>query len=357
MLSQALNVALKNLILSFGDKTYRQVRGLAMGVACSPDVANLYGHYFEAQRIPDLDRLAFYKRYIDDLIAIVYADTAEEARQYVRSNIVLGDCEIIWEPASIHCPFLDMWLYIDPLTKTVEHTPYRKALNHFERIPWDSAHPVDVKKGTFMGELSRLATLSSKLEHYQTAIHDLCCVYISRGYPIPVIKHWSKQYAHKKWETRLSQAIVNEDPVLVVKTEFNTAWNWFDINILKDTIMTSLNHWKYDFISGKYGNVNSPVHPDQWDAWLELDRLDFAGIAGSLGLPRESVMDRLIHTVGEVEPRSAAIIDLGSYIMGNARWLLSRKRTQNFADIASLWRQSLLKTCVEQDDFVIPHEN
>ena len=357
MLSQALNVALTNLILSYGNKTYQQVRGLAMGVACSPDVANLYGHYFEAQQIPDLDRLAFYKRYIDDLIAIVYAETAEEARQYVRSNIVLGDCEIIWEPASIHCPFLDMWLYIDPYDQTVQHTPYRKALNHFERIPWDSAHPVDVKKGTFMGELSRLATLSSKLEHYETAIHDLCCVYISRGYPIPIIRHWSKQYAHKKWEARLSKAIVNEDPVLVVKSEFNSAWNWFNIDILKDTIMKSLGRWKYDFESGKYGNVNSPVHPDRWDEWVELDRLDFVGIADSLGLPRESVTDRLIHTVGEAEPRSAAILNLDSYIMGNARWLVSRKRTQNFADLASLWRQSLLKTCVEQDDFIIPHEN
>jgi hypothetical protein len=150
---------------------------------------------------------------------------------------------------------------------------------------------------------------------------------------------------------------VNEDPVLVVKTEFNTAWNWFNIDILKDTIMKSLSRWKYDFESGKYGNINSPVHPDRWDEWLELDRLDFVGIAASLGLPRESVTDRLIHTAGEAEPRSAAILNLDNYIMGNARWLISRKRTQNFADLASLWRQSLLKTCVEQDDFIIPHEN
>ncbi|MFL4368795.1 hypothetical protein, partial [Enterobacter asburiae] len=66
-----------------------------------------------------------------------------------------------WEVSEWNSPFLDMLVYIDPLTGQVEHTPYRKALNHKERIPWASHHPKDVKKGTYIGEMSRLATLSS----------------------------------------------------------------------------------------------------------------------------------------------------------------------------------------------------
>lgn len=36
-----------NLLCEFDGVTYRQLQGLAMGVACSPDIANLWGAFFE----------------------------------------------------------------------------------------------------------------------------------------------------------------------------------------------------------------------------------------------------------------------------------------------------------------------
>lgn len=356
MLELALEVALNNLIVQFGEQTYKQTRGLAMGVACSPDVANLFGHFHEALIVPNLNKLLFYKRYIDDVFALVEANSEIEAYNYMRDNLILEGCQIGWEVSQHHAVFLDMFVFRDPFTNNVEHMPYRKRLNHFERIPWDSAHPYDVKKGTFIGELSRLATLSSKIEYYRTAISDLCCVYISRGYPSSVINNWFRQYATKKWEARLLTRAVSEDPILVVKTEFNTAWDWFSIKSLEDTIMHKLNRYRNDFVSGVYGTQNTPVYQDRLTEWLVPAHAPAEDVLEHLGLPREALLVRDVDVVGGVKAESAGILDLGNYVMGNARWLVSRKRTQNFADLASLWRSSLLNIALEQDDFVPPVE-
>src|SRR6202050_3927005 len=68
--------------------------------------------------------------------------------------------------------------------------PYRKAQSHQERIPWISHHPLDVKRGTFIGEMSRLATISSLHSTYCDAIKSLAALYIARGYPSDLVYHW-----------------------------------------------------------------------------------------------------------------------------------------------------------------------
>jgi hypothetical protein len=45
-----------------------------MGVACSPDITNLYGDFYENKWIYQAQYIVFYKCYIDDIFAIVYTD-------------------------------------------------------------------------------------------------------------------------------------------------------------------------------------------------------------------------------------------------------------------------------------------
>ena len=85
-----------------------------MGVADSPDLANLYGWFFECQGgILGDPSVAFYGRYIDDCLAIVYAETAEQAIQIVSDKVQFDSCTIEWEATSYAVPFLDIQLYID----------------------------------------------------------------------------------------------------------------------------------------------------------------------------------------------------------------------------------------------------
>ena len=133
---------------------------------------------------------------------------------------------------------MDLFLYLDPIEKRLHWKPYSKPLNHRERIPWASHHPKDVKKGTFIGEMSRLATLCSKLEHYRDAISDLSNLYLARGYPDDAVRSWVKAHFSQRWERRLGEPIVR-DEVFVLKSHFNPAWSAFNVHGLSEVVVES----------------------------------------------------------------------------------------------------------------------
>jgi hypothetical protein len=61
-----------------------QKRGLAMGIVDSPHLAHLLGWYYERKcKILDNPLIPFYGRYIDDVFAIVYANSEEEALAHI----------------------------------------------------------------------------------------------------------------------------------------------------------------------------------------------------------------------------------------------------------------------------------
>lgn len=149
-----------------------------------------------------------------------------------------------WSVSEWNAPFLDMWVYIDgkgSLNPSIQWHPYCKALNHHERIPFVTNHPKDVKKGAFISEMSRLAMLSSKHSHYQSALLELQLMYEARGYPTTLVTRWISDHAQKRWENRLAPSrkeLQRESPVplLVVKTEFNPVWDQFNVHELMTTI-------------------------------------------------------------------------------------------------------------------------
>ena len=190
VLGTCLSIGNKNLVSQFNGRYYEQKRGLAMGVADSPDLANLYATHFEVQLGQVLNKpwLKYYKRYIDDIFALVEAPSEHEALRLLRDTVSFVGCEITWDASLTVCPFLDVHVFKDPRDPERLHfKPYRKARNHLERISWISHHPFDVKRGTFLGEMSRMASLCSSRELYNEAIHELQGLYIARGYPRGVI--------------------------------------------------------------------------------------------------------------------------------------------------------------------------
>ena len=242
--------AMTSLIVDGQDGvTYRQIRGLAMGVACSPDIANLYSDHFEKEWIHHADNVAFYKHYIDNIFAIVYMDNwdpeyagEKNPKAYMNEVIAFEGCTIDWEEATTSLVFLDLWIYIDG-DKNIQWKPYQKAGNHLERIPWESSHPTDIKQGTFIGEFSRLATLSSKLEHYLEAVHKLFNLYVARGYLAKIIKHWRKQYIQKHWEVKDTPKTDLTEHVIVLKTVFNDVWDNFNIHDLEQTMIQTIREY------------------------------------------------------------------------------------------------------------------
>ena len=98
---------------------------------------------------------------------------------------------------------------------------------------------MDVWRGTFTGEMSWLAMLSSEFPTYLDAVHDLVCLYVKRGYPMDLVNAWVRKYLQTRWEQRLSNKPVSSETesVLVLKTHYNPTWNYFSTKELGDTIL------------------------------------------------------------------------------------------------------------------------
>ena len=316
LFKRCLEVGNTNLITQFQNKVYLQLNGLAMGVADSPDLANLYGYYFEKRaNVLDHPDVFYYGRYIDDCLAIVYAETEYHAVNLLQELIQFDNCTITWDCSGLSQPFLDMLLYKDA-DNTLQHMPYRKRGNHQERIPWISAHPYDVKRGTFYGEMSRLATLSSKLEHYHEAMRGLVALYIHRGYPADEVHKWLYSNLSKRWNQRLDVKTPQGDSdVLVLKSQYNLAWNYFNASQLGDTIFDYWREW--------LKRADAGTHDDEY--------------------PRPDPADSRVSEWSNTETREG-LWDLRDTNIFNSRVLLSRKRTRNLLNLTNLWKRSVLET-------------
>jgi hypothetical protein len=316
LFKRCLEVGNTNLLTQFANKIYLQLNGLAMGVADSPDLANLFGYYFEKRnKVCDHPNVFYYGRYIDDCLAIVYAQSEQEAVDLLSGLVQFDNCTITWDCSDSSQPFLDMLLYKDA-DNTLQHMPYRKRGNHQERIPWISAHPYDVKRGTFFGEMSRLATLSSTHEHYHEAMRGLVALYIHRGYPADEVHKWLYSNLSKRWNQRLEvkPTATESAEVLVLKTQYNLAWNYFNAHQLGDTIF------------------------DYWREWLRrADSGEF-----NQEFPKPSQTDQRVSDWGNPET-AVGRWDLRETNMFNSKVILSRKRTRNFLDLTRLWKNSVME--------------
>ena len=391
--------------MEFDGETYRQVRGLAMGMAHSPDMANLYGAFYEEHAFSNLETLKrhvpFYGRFIDDLISIVYADSASEALATMQMLSFPG-LELTWEVSEWNSPFLDMLVYIDPVTGQVEHTPYRKALNHKERIPWASHHPKDVKRGTYIGEMSRLATLSSKVEHYQEAIKELYYLYVARGYPPDLVSKWTKEHISKRWASRLDEPTRAPETVFVLKSHFSPSWEYFNVQelgqLIKDSWLSSLQ----DLYENQHRReIDAEVIPIQPTLRaprhsvppVQRSLADFWSRAtppavASTSTPHAQEGRNSPPSTGNVQevsaPDPAMSNPIGRSLVGTSalvetgairrlsvsnsfeimkaldvvfegffdrRWLVSRKRNRNVADLTSTWKKAVLESVDESEEF------
>ncbi|GAP83315.2 putative reverse [Rosellinia necatrix] len=226
------DIANNHLVFKYGSRYFHQKKGLAMGVACSPDIANLYMAEHELH-VNDNPNVLYYGRYIDDILCIYVSDSMSRALTEVKELVKPAPgLTYTWEVGT-STTFLDLEIKV---SDKIEFRPFRKPLNHFERIPWTSAHPKWMKKGTFIGELQRLATLSSTIGTYFLAVEDLKRIYLARDYPYRVIMNWISEFAIKRWIHRFDgskkekekEGLDQEFP-FILKSYMNDAWN--DINL------------------------------------------------------------------------------------------------------------------------------
>ena len=162
--------------------------------------------------------------------------------------------------------------------------------------------------------MSRLATLSSKHEHYLAAMRGLVALYIHRGYPAEEVHKWLYSNLTRRWNDRLTVKTVTESAdVLVLKTQYNLSWNYFNSHQLGDSIF---NYWR---------------------EWLErADRGTF-----NWEFPAADQKDLRVSNWGTGE--TEGLWDLRKTNIFKSKVILSRKRTRNFLDLTNLWKKTVLE--------------
>ena len=85
-----------------------------MGVASSPDLANLYGCFFEDRAgVHSHPDIPFYGRYIDDCLGLVYAKNELSTKRLLENLIIFDNYTIEWSASDSYMTFLDMTLFFD----------------------------------------------------------------------------------------------------------------------------------------------------------------------------------------------------------------------------------------------------
>jgi hypothetical protein len=178
-------VILNNNYFRFGNRIFRQVKGVAMGTPAAVSLANLYmfaTYDVRAQAALSSD-LILYRRLIDDILLILRREPADLKTRLcnINTNITVNpECD------SRRAVFLDLQIYKGErfrTTGTLDLKTHHKPTSLFLYPPYRSFHPSHNKTAIVITELIRLIRNSSDLHVF---LHDRDQLYRhlrDRGYP------------------------------------------------------------------------------------------------------------------------------------------------------------------------------
>ena len=157
-------------------------------------------------------------------------------------------------------------------------------------------------------------------------MQSLIALYITCGYPSDLVFHWLKDNITEWWNKQLSVIKVDKPEVLVLKSKFNTAWNYFNTTELGNNI---LGYWQ-DWI--EHANKH------QFDAEFPW----FNETLGHVNLRSEHMLFVDEGPIGSYVPDTRKINILN-------RWMLvSRKQTCNLFDLTNLWKNNVIDNMLDE---------
>jgi hypothetical protein len=141
------------------------------------------------------------------------------------------------------------------------------------------------------------------------------------------VYRWLRLNIQERWNKRLNEERRDADEVLVLKSTFNTAWNYFNAHELGETV---LGYWREYMNRAEVGDF-TPTFPR------------YSSDTGSLETMLESIA-----TPVYVEDGLSLMPDIRKINILHRRTIVSRKRTRNLFDLTSLWKKTVLLQ-LEQD--------
>ena len=179
---------------NFDGKSYKQIKGIAMGCDCASQVAAIVAWHFEnyigAARHP-LVLGRSWQRYLDDgLFGWVGTLLQLESFKELLNTAVatpMGTCQFVYtfEVKSSSAVFMDMHWYKGSRwasTGILDVKLYDKPANPHAYIPYNSGHPPSLARSWVRLEIIRRATHNSEEAGFLTDAASFMSDLISRGY-------------------------------------------------------------------------------------------------------------------------------------------------------------------------------
>ena len=161
----ALKLVMLNNIFSFGDMTFKQLNGTAMGTPPAPPYATIYYGIHEKGFLPKHTKhVLFYKRFIDDVFGIWLPHPNPQTNAALWDefkNTMNNFPGLTWEfedPCD-KVNFMDLTISIH--NGHISTSLFEKPLNLHLYIPPHSAHPPGLLPGIVHSTLFRIFTLCS----------------------------------------------------------------------------------------------------------------------------------------------------------------------------------------------------
>jgi hypothetical protein len=203
---EGLKIVMTRNVFEFGDSSWLQKNGTAMGTAAACIYAEIYYSYHEETSIlapTHNHQLLFLARYIDDAFMIQDVEPGSLDRLVEDFNSFGPEGKRLqWEftVPSREVNFLDLTISVNENGR-VSFRTFQKPMNLHLFIPSHSAHAPGVMKSVIYSQLRRFWLQNSDVKHFQSVAGDFYKHLRARGYSSEYLSEQFRQVAHKLGHT------------------------------------------------------------------------------------------------------------------------------------------------------------
>jgi len=191
LVCDVMSWVLRNNYFEFGDTTWHQVRGTAMGTPAAVAFANIYLGHLEHELTESCPcNPLLLKRFVDDAFG-VFASRNDAATFIECYNSLRPTIKLTFD-ISDTVEFLDLVLYKGERfgdAGLLDVRLHQKHLNRYLYLPPFSFHPPHAKRAFIRGELQRYCRNCSSRKQYEAVKKLFIQRLQDRGYPQGIIHH------------------------------------------------------------------------------------------------------------------------------------------------------------------------
>ena len=191
-LVELLEMVMRNNLVEFNKKFYRQTYGTSMGSPCSPSYADVFMDALETRILTNMDgglrnKIVYFCRYLDDIL-IFFKGKKEEFQTLMDyfngfHESIKFTFEMDYENRTTH--WLDCQITVE--NGTIVTDLYRKPEASIQYLLPSSCHPPHCWRNIPYSLAFRLRRICSKEETFLARLEELESMLLSREYPKRVI--------------------------------------------------------------------------------------------------------------------------------------------------------------------------